>query len=550
MRNNEDRPRSRLPLVVALLLVLVAAGGLVAFALVRDGEREASRPPAPGPGISPGTSLETVFTQPPRRPGGRPGAPGAGVGAPGGGRIEHVPGRLAVKFAEGADPALVRRLLGRADADVDTSVAPLDLRIVEVAPGDTREAIEALTASPAVEYVERDVVVHGFETVPNDTLWGEQWGPALVEGPSAWDLSRGTPKVVVAVLDTGVDPAHADLQGALIPGYDFVNGDPDPTDDEGHGTAVAGVIAARTNNATGLAGICWTCSLMPVKVLDASGSGSMADVAAGIVWAVDRGARVINMSLGGPQSTQALADAVAYATARGAILVAAAGNEGASAASYPAALDGVVSISATTVSDALYSWSNYGSWVDVAAPGCNVAPYVGGSYVNFCGTSSATPAVSGIVGLALAAKPGATAQQVQNALVSSAVPLGGAVQHGRVRASEMLRILGVRAPAAAPVPTRTAPERTAATPKRQTARGRVQLGRRTLPSGRLTATLLAPGTGPLALEVVDARGRVVGRASGRSPLRLTTSIVGGKYTFLAHDPGGRRESFRLRLVTR
>src|SRR5206468_13102282 len=187
--------------------------------------------------------------------------------------------------------------------------------------------------------------------------------------------------------------------------WDFIGNDADPPDDHGHGTAVAGVIAARANNHVGGAGSCWRCLVMPIKVLDSKGSGDDTVIAAGIVWATDHGARVINLSLGGPGTSVELTNALAYATGKGVMVVAAAGNSGTTTQFFPAADPRAISVAATTVTDRRYSWSNFGPWVRVAAPGCNVAPILAGGYGNFCGTSSATPVVAGLVALELSAVP-------------------------------------------------------------------------------------------------------------------------------------------------
>ena len=282
--------------------------------------------------------------------------------------------------------------------------------------------------------VERDVLMEAFDTIPNDVLWSTQWGRRMIGAPRAWDSTRGASTIVIAVLDTGVDRLHPDLAGATVAGRDFVNGDSDPSDDEGHGTAAAGVIAARTNNGEGQAGICWACSLMPVKVLDSQGNGKTSSIAAGIVWAVDHGARVINLSLGSPAGTSALESAVGYAAQKGAVLVAAAGNSGVDTPFYPAAYSAVIGVAATTSSDARYSWSNYGDWVKVAAPGCNTAPDLGGGYVDFCGTSSAAPLVAGIAALALSLTPAASKAAVEQAVAGGAAPTPGVARYGRVNA--------------------------------------------------------------------------------------------------------------------
>jgi subtilisin family serine protease len=260
-----------------------------------------------------------------------------------------------------------------------------------------------------------------------------------------------------------------------VPGQDFVDDDANPADDEGHGTAVAGIIAARTNNHEGQAGLCWVCSIMPVKVLDSRGSGKTATIAAGIVWAADRGARVINMSLGGPAGSMAMQAAVEYAVTKGVVVVAAAGNSGSDTPFYPAAYTGVLSVGGTTSSDTRYSWSNFGGWVLLTAPGCNTAPDLGGGYVEFCGTSSATPVVTGIAGLALSLMPAASPAQVAAALEQTATPVPGTAQFGRVNAPTMLSLVS-RSSASTPLPpaprTHTAPANT----ERPRLRGRARVG--------------------------------------------------------------------------
>lgn len=372
-------------------------------------------------------------------------APGPTVLATNAAVVRYAPGRLVVGLDEDASRTQVDRLVRRTGATVGRSIGKIDARVLEVPNAEIDEAMASLDASPAVEYVEREVLLARTGTVPNDVLWTGQWGPRLVGTPRAWDFARGSARTVIAVLDTGVDYGHPDLQGAFVPGYDFVAKEPLAADDNGHGTAAAGVIAARTHNREGQAGICWSCSLMPVKVLDATGWGTSSAVAAGIVWATENGARVISLSLGGPGTTQALSDAVAYAASKGVVIVAAAGNSGTTTRFYPAAYPGVVGVAATTSSDKLYAWSNRGDWVQVTAPGCNTAPRAGGGYVNFCGTSSATPLVAGIAGLALSRAPGLGKGELERALRTSAVPLAF-VRHGRVRAFRTLAALGLIPP--------------------------------------------------------------------------------------------------------
>jgi hypothetical protein len=356
-------------------------------------------------------------------------------------RVRYAPGKLIVGVEEDASATRVEQALARAGAKVKRAIGKIDARVVEVPEAEVGEAIATLRVDPAVEYVEREVLLERADTIPNDALWSGQWGPKLVRAPKAWDATRGSAAVVIAVLDTGVDFGHPDLESAFLAGYDFINNDANPRDDHGHGTAVAGVIAARTHNQRGQAGACWRCSLMPVKVLDASGWGTTSAIASGIIWASDHGARVINMSLGGSGATQTLANAVEYATGKGVVLVAAAGNAGSTTLFFPAAYPDVVSVAATTPSDKLYEWSNRGAWVRLAAPGCNTAPRRGGGYENFCGTSSATPLVSGIAGLALSLAPETPNQVLAQALEASSVSRPTGIAHGRVDALNALATL-------------------------------------------------------------------------------------------------------------
>ena len=227
---------------------------------------------------------------------------------------------------------------------------------------------------------------------PDDTDWPQQDGLRVAGFPKAWDVTQGSSKVVVAVVDTGVDANHPDLRGALVPGWDFVGNDADPSDDHGHGTAVGGrdrrALEQPRRAVPGSAG---AASVMPIKVLDSKGSGDDTLIAAGIVWATDHGARVINLSLGGPGSSVEL-DRTPWRTQTQ-------GRDrrrrGRQRGRHDAVLPGCRSARGQRRGDhgrpiSAYSWSNFGSWVRLAAPGCNVAPILGGGYGTFCGTSSAT----------------------------------------------------------------------------------------------------------------------------------------------------------------
>ena len=276
--------------------------------------------------------------------------------------------------------------------------------------------------------------------IPTDPGWPQEWGLSQIGAPAAWQVSSGSKPVVIAVIDSGVDPAQPDLQGALVPGADFVDSTGSTADQYGHGTMVAGVIAARPDNGLGGAGICWTCRVMPIKVLGADGSGTSVAIAQGIRYAADNGASVISMSfvLSGPDA--GVQSALAYAHSRGVLLIAAAGNSGTDQPTYPAAYPDVVSVAAVDPSGALYPWSTHGTWVTLAAPGCAYTTAMGGGFVsNFCGTSAAAPLVAGLAGLALSAGNGSAAD-VEAGLEQTAVPLPGAVGSGRVAAQQLLEL--------------------------------------------------------------------------------------------------------------
>ncbi len=279
--------------------------------------------------------------------------------------------------------------------------------------------------------------------LPNDPGWTQQWGLRQVEAPAAWALTKGASRqVVVAVVDSGVDPAQPDLQGALVPGADFADASGSTADQYGHGTMVAGVIAARGDNGQGVAGVCWTCLIMPIKVLDANGSGTASSIAAGIRWAADHGANVINLSivLSGPDAD--VASAIAYAHDKGVIVIAAAGNAGNGDATYPAAYPFVVSVAGTDDADQLYPWSTRGTWVTLAAPGCTMTTALGGGFAAFCGTSAAAPLVAGLA--ALGYEAGAPSEaELEAALERTAKPLPGAVGSGRVDALQLVSQFGL-----------------------------------------------------------------------------------------------------------
>jgi subtilase family protein len=444
------------------------------------------------------------------------------------------PRRIIVDFKRRETRETIERVWKRAGVKPERTLKKVGLYVVR-APADKRdEALAALERSAAVKDVERELLIDGLDTTPTDPDWPDQWGLRRAGFPAAWDVTHGSRSVIVAVIDTGVDASHPELKDALVPGRDIVNADNDPSDDNGHGTAVAGVVAARANNGTGVAGACWNCSIMPVKVLGADGAGTTADVAAGIIWAADHGARVINLSLGAPGTTEALSAAVAYALGKDAVIVAAAGNSSSVTPFYPAAAPNVIGVAATNESDRLYSWSNRGAWVEVAAPGCNSAPWPNDGYVGFCGTSAAAPLVAGVAGLVRSAWPQATAAQTAAAVEDSVDGVGPDVSRGRINAALALTRVS---------PTRSSGRQTNTFVGRLARRHRTRSHQQLVGSGQLTAVLRFSGARRLAM-ILRQPGRSGVRVSGRSPLRVSRSVVSGTITVIVQGKGA-RASYRL-----
>jgi type VII secretion-associated serine protease mycosin len=269
------------------------------------------------------------------------------------------------------------------------------------------------------------VFTRRISALPNDQFYGYEPYLGPLHMPEAWGTTKGT-GTVIAVLDTGVN-AVPDLAGRVLPGIDIVNSDSNPADDNGHGTMVAGVAAATIGNAVGIAGVAGDAKILPVKVLDATGAGDDPDIAAGITWATDHGANVINLSLGGYGDSPVLDSALAYAAAHNVVVVAAAGNDATNEPSYPAATPSVVAVSATDKNGRLAFFSNYGDYIDVAAPGFNVIGpdyAVSNQYDVESGTSFSSPMVAGVAALVHTAKPSLTAAQIADAISNTASDAG------------------------------------------------------------------------------------------------------------------------------
>ncbi len=375
-----------------------------------------------------------------------------GVSNFGNDKIEYAPGEILVKFKNDISAEAMNRLYSELGARMIEANPQIGFKRIAISPMSTvEEAVEQFSARPDIEYAEPNYILRAFMT-PNDPYYVYQWHMPKINAGPAWDLSTGT-GVVVAVIDCGVAYENygsfglaPDLAGTnFVPGYDFVNNDSHPNDDNGHGTHVAGTIAQTTNNNLGVTGVAFNCSIMPVKVLDASGNGTLTTVANGIIWAADHGADVINMSLGSSSSTSTLQNAVRYADGLGVTIVCAAGNSGNPIAQYPASYVECVSVSATRYDNTRPSYSSYGSNVDICAPGGDTsvdqngdgyvdgvlqqtfgATYTSWGYYFYQGTSMASPHVAGVAAMLLAVNGSLTPLQVRNAMQNTALDLGSA----------------------------------------------------------------------------------------------------------------------------
>lgn len=381
---------------------------------------------------------------------------------------EWIEGQVVVGWAAGARPGAGRASAYRTLGEVGAPGSAIGA-VLSTGGRPVQDVIAELKADPSIAYAEPNyrvtiAVDPSTQGVPvNDPSTSGQYSLDRMRVRDAWATVTGA-RNVIAVLDTGVQFTHPDLEGRLATGWDFVNDDRNATDDNGHGTWVSGIIAANANDGYGIAGISWSDIILPIKTMDGQGTGNTADLVSGIRYAADRGASVINMSVGGFPYSQAVQDAVNYAWAKGAVLVGAAGNNGREESFYPASMANVVSVSATQPQDELSYWSSYGPKVDVSAPGasvlttnCYTCTYADhdtwGSHVYISGTSFATPNVAGVVALIRARFPTETPQQIVDRLLSSVDDLGYAGWDNRYGLGRVNALRAVTSTASSVSPT-------------------------------------------------------------------------------------------------
>ena len=382
----------------------------------------------------------------------------------------QVSGQIIVKFRDNRAAASLLRQHGLSDG---ANVGSTGAHLIKVPAGKEAQLIDALSRNPAIEYAEPDAVAtatsddayfssqyalqndgQSFTNTAKDTLIAAGTADADIDAVEAWTTTTGT-GVKVAILDSGVATDNPDISPKVIASANF-SGAATTEDNYGHGTHVAGTVAAYANNGIGVAGVCPDCSILNGKVLNDSGSGSTSGIANGIDWAVKNGAKVINMSLGQRTSSRTFEAAVNNAWNQGVVIVAAAGNGGNTTKMYPGAYTNVIAVAATDNNDTKASFSTYGAkWVDVAAPGANIYStfpnhtfYLQTQYGRSQGydiangTSMASPAVAGTAALSWAAHPGTTNASVRNSIESTADKITGTGTYwsaGRVNAGNAVK---------------------------------------------------------------------------------------------------------------
>jgi subtilisin family serine protease len=333
----------------------------------------------------------------------------------------HVPGEVVVGYKPAATDQIKQDNIGRHGGRLNKRNARLHADVRVVPNADEATTLQDLKTRPDVAFAEPNFL-RKMRAAPNDPNYTQQWGYKTASFDTAWTTTTGAGAPLIAQIDSGVDMTHPDLAAHIAPGgYDEVNSDNIPNDDEGHGTATFGIIAEIANNGIGGVGGCWECKILPIKVLDSQGSGTTADVAAGIIYAADHGAKIINFSLGSSTSSTVEANAVAYAIGKGILFVGAVCEDETTnpAKDYPSSYPGVLGVGALTQNNTLEAWSCYGSYVKLSAPSTAYTTAPGGKYEpSFQGTSAAAPFVTAAAALLWAAHPSATRDQVMAALMS------------------------------------------------------------------------------------------------------------------------------------
>ncbi|RJG11802.1 S8 family serine peptidase [Massilia cavernae] len=381
---------------------------------------------------------------------------------------EFASGRILVEPREGLSgddfDKIMKRHGGRGRG---RKMGQSNLHVVDVAGGQSDEAvIEKLKRDPNLKYAERDRKVKITAAV-NDPYMGSAWHLTKVGAPAAWDSTMGA-GVTIAILDSGVDGAHPDLAASMVPGVNAYNNNTDTSDVCGHGTAVAGAAAAVINNGVGVAGVAGKSKIMPIRVAFVDADNEcytyFSTVASGLTWAADHGARIANVSFSGVAGSATVQSAAQYMKNKGGLVFVSAGNAGVDEGYAPTTT--LVAVAATDSSDNKASWSSFGNFISLSAPGTNIwSTNKGGAYGTWNGTSFASPLAAGVGALLMSARPDLNAAQIEQILFNTALDRGAAGRdplfgHGRVDAARALQAAVVNVPAPdtyAPAAAITAP---------------------------------------------------------------------------------------------
>jgi hypothetical protein len=336
----------------------------------------------------------------------------------------RVPGQLVVQTRFGANPEdVVKKLSGNGARD-EKQISQIRVHVLQVPEAEIDRVEQALSSSGLFTFVEKDFLAHTVAT-PNDPDLSSQWHLGKIQAASAWNISTGSPTVTIAFADTGVYPIHEDLASKLVPGWNFVGGNSNTADVQGHGTATAGSAAAATNNGVGVSALGWSNTVMPLVVADSTGYASYSNIASAITYAADHGVRIVNISIAGTSASSVLESAVTYAWNKGTVIFAAAGNSSSSSPNYPAACTNAVAVSATSVSDTLSSYSNFGNWITLSAPGDSIlTTNNGGGYGYWQGTSFASPIAASVAALVLSIQQSLSASALVSLLEQNSDDLG------------------------------------------------------------------------------------------------------------------------------
>ena len=411
-----------------------------------------------------------------------------------------------------------------------------------------------------------------YALTPDDPLWSESWGMRTMRMPEVWEHTTGSPSVVIGVVDTGVNPDLPDLQGQLVAGWDFTDGDAVMEDTHLHGSWVTSILVGKGNNGTGLAGYCWNCKVMPIRVATLPPADN-ALIAAGIRYAVDSGVRILTVGFGSDVDSPDIRNAVAYAVSRGVLVVQSAGFGAREMPFYPAAYPGVLAVAGVDETGALFGWSTRGSWINLAAPGCQAALNPDNLAAVYCYPSLTAPAVAGVAALALSVNPMLTAEQIAWALKATAVGTVEGIAGGRIDAYAALAALGVLSgapPAPAPPPPAPQPPPppppappppapadtglpapTAKTPAARETRivsGTVRAHRRVpirVDGGNVSVWLEVTGTCSMALASTTGVSATV---KGRRRMSLSRTVAAGSYELRIRCVGTRAKRYTVSVT--